>query len=79
MSERFPIASYKEVAKVARKLGFTFYRSGKGSHEVWRRERDGRQTTIHNHGRKPIKRRTLKAMFEDMDITWQKFNELLKK
>ena len=78
MSERFPVASYPEVAKVARKLGFVFYRQGKGSHEIWRRESDGRQTTIPNHGRAPMKRKTLKAIFDDFDITWQEFHKLLK-
>jgi predicted RNA binding protein YcfA (HicA-like mRNA interferase family) len=41
MGEKFPQANYRDVTKVAKKLGFYFYREAKGSHEIWRRE-DGR-------------------------------------
>jgi len=68
MNKKFPVANYRQVIKVARKLGFYFCRHAKGSHEIWRRDRDGRQTTIPNHGSRPIKRKTLKAIFQDFGI-----------
>jgi len=73
MSNRFPAVNYKDVAKIAKKLGFYFCRQAKGSHEIWRRDKDGRQTTIPNHGKKIIKRRTLKAILEDLKISLKEF------
>jgi len=78
MGERFPIANYRQVVKIAKKLGFYFCRQAKGSHEIWRRDSDGQQTTISNHGSKSFKRKTLKAILKDFRITPKKFLELLK-
>lgn len=77
MARRFPQATYHDVIKVAKKLGFYFYRQAKGSHEVWRRV-DGRYTTIFHHGSKPIKRKTLKGILDDFQITPQEFIKLRK-
>ncbi|MBU2635332.1 type II toxin-antitoxin system HicA family toxin, partial [Patescibacteria group bacterium] len=52
MSKRFPVVNYRQVVKVAKQLGFYFCRRAKGTHEIWRRDLDGRQTTIPNHGSK---------------------------
>lgn len=76
MSGRFPVANYRQVVKVARKLGFYFCRQAKGNHEIWRRDSDGRQTTIPNHGSKPLKRKTLKSILKDFDITSEEFSRL---
>jgi predicted RNA binding protein YcfA (HicA-like mRNA interferase family) len=40
--------SYREVARKLRALGFSFDRSAKGSHEIWRHP-DGRRTTMPRH------------------------------
>lgn len=77
MGEKFPQANYRDVIKVAKKLGFYFYRQAKGSHEIWRRP-DGRYTTIPRHGSKSIKRKTLKGILEDLQITSQEFIRLRK-
>lgn len=74
----FPIASYRDIARVAKKLGFVLYRQAKGSHEIWRREHDGIQTTIPNHGSKDLKRKTIKAIIIDFDITIEEFQKLRK-
>lgn len=79
MGRKFPNANYRQVVKVAKKLGFYFCRQAKGSHEIWRRDSDGQQTTISNHGSKPLKRKTLKAIFKDFGITPQEFMRLLRK
>lgn len=70
---RFPAATYRDATKVAKKLGFYFCRQAKGSHEIWRRDSDGRRTTIPNHGSKILKRKTLKAILDDFQITPEKF------
>ena len=77
MGQKFPQATYRDVTKVAKKLGFYFYRQAKGSHEIWRRD-DGRYTTIPHHGSKTLKRKTLKAILKDLQITPQQFIKLRK-
>ena len=76
MGKRFPVANYRQVIKVAKKLGFYFCRQAKGTHEIWRRDPDGRQTTIPNHGSKPLKRKTLKSILKDFNITPEEFSKL---
>ncbi|MBI3459254.1 type II toxin-antitoxin system HicA family toxin [Candidatus Azambacteria bacterium] len=43
---------------------------------MWRRDEDSRQTTIPNHGREMIKRRTLKSILEDFQISVEEFTKL---
>lgn len=76
MGIRFPNANYRQVAKVARSLGFYLFRQGKGSHEVWKRDSDNRFTTLPNHGTKSLKRKTLKAILEDLQISPEEFLKL---
>ena len=73
---KFPVANYREVSRVASKLNFYLCRRTRGSHEIWRRDLDGRQTTIPNHGSKSIKRRTLKSIFDDLQISIEEFIKL---
>ncbi len=73
MGTKFPNANYRQVAKVARSLGFYLLRQGKGSHQVWKRDRDNRFTTIPNHGAKSLKRKTLKAILQDLEISPEAF------
>jgi len=79
MGKKFPVVAYREVAKVAKKLGFYLCRRAKGSHEIWRRDSDGRQTTIPNHGSKPLKRKTFKSILKDLNITLDEFLKLKEK
>lgn len=76
MGQRFPAVTDREVIKVARKLGFSFYRQAKGSHEIWRRPSDRRYTTIPRHRGKIIKRKTLKSILTDLKISVDEFNRL---
>lgn len=76
MGKNFPAANYRDISRVAKILGFYFCRQAKGSHEIWRRDEDGRQTTIPKHGAKVIKRRTLKAILEDFQISAKEFIKL---
>ena len=77
MGQKFPQANYRDIVKVAKKLGFCFYRQAKGSHEIWRKT-NGRYTTIPNHGSKSLKRKTLKGILEDLQITPKEFIKLKK-
>ena len=76
MGSKFPAVNYNDIVKIAKKLDFYLYRQAKGSHEIWRRDLDGRQTTIPNHSSKIIKRRTLKAIFSDLQISADQFIKL---
>lgn len=79
MSKEFPALNYRKITKVAQHLGFYLARTAKGSHEIWRRDNDGRQATIPNHGGKDLSRPTLKAIFEDFGIGTGDLNKILKK
>lgn len=79
MSPKFPAITDREVIKVAKKLGFSFYRQAKGSHEIWYRAKDSRYTTITRHSGQIIKRRTLKAIMEDFNVSTEEFRQLLTK
>jgi len=48
--------SYRDVTRRLRKLGFRFYRQGKGSHELWVRDRDGCVIPVPHHKNKPIRK-----------------------
>jgi len=73
---KFPVANYREVSRVASKLGFYLCRRTKGSHEIWRRDSDSRQTTIPNHGSRSIKLKTLKSILDDLQISAEEFTKL---
>jgi predicted RNA binding protein YcfA (HicA-like mRNA interferase family) len=76
MGKKFPIVNYRQLVKVAKKLGFYLCRETKGSHEIWRRDSDGQQTTIPKHGSKIIKRKTIKSILKDFGITVDDFSRL---
>ncbi|MBI3098032.1 MAG: type II toxin-antitoxin system HicA family toxin [Planctomycetes bacterium] len=73
MGERFPAVTDVEVLQVLRKIGFVFYRRAKGSHEVWRRDSDGRHTIVPRQAGRAIERRTLKSILEDTGLTVDDF------
>ena len=67
--------TYADVVKRVRRLGFRFYRQGKGSHELWVRDDDGVVIPVPRHGSKPIRKGTLRAMNRDMGIGVDTFME----
>ena len=77
MSKEFPAMNYRKVAKIAKHLGFYLARTAKGSHEIWRRDSDGRQTTIPNHGPRDINKRTVKTIFSDLNISLRELEKIL--
>lgn len=40
---------YREIVKRLKFFGFTFYRHGAGSHEIWYNKTNRRFTTVVNH------------------------------
>jgi predicted RNA binding protein YcfA (HicA-like mRNA interferase family) len=76
MSPKLPAATDREVIKVARKLGFEFYRQAKGSHEIWVRHSDGSRIIIPRHAGKTIKKRTMKRILGGLGISPEEFYEL---
>ena len=49
-----------------KKLGFKFYRSGKGDHEIWYNSKTKAKTTIPHH--KEIKEGTLRNILKQAQI-----------
>jgi predicted RNA binding protein YcfA (HicA-like mRNA interferase family) len=76
VSARLPIVEAKDLARVARKLGFELDRQ-KGSHAVFRRETDRAWIVIPMHAGRPIKPKTLVAILEDMGITPDQLRDLI--
>jgi predicted RNA binding protein YcfA (HicA-like mRNA interferase family) len=76
MSPKLPVATDKEVIKVARKLGFEFYRQAKGSHEIWVRHSDGSRIVVPRHAGKTIKKGTMKRILDGLGISTEEFYEM---
>ena len=63
--------SYQEVTQKMRRLGFVFYREGKGSHEVWINLETNLKTTIPRH--QEIKEGTLRNILKQAQIEVDSF------
>jgi predicted RNA binding protein YcfA (HicA-like mRNA interferase family) len=77
MTSFFPDINSKQIIKIIEKLGFALIRQSGTSHAVYRRASDGRRTTIPVHGKKSLKRRTIKAICKDVGISIEQLKELL--
>lgn len=51
--------TYRDVTRRLDKLGFRFYRQGKGSHELWVRDSDGKVVPVLHYRGKSIRRGTV--------------------
>jgi len=76
MGERFPAVTAKEVLRVIQRLGFAKVRQSGSSHAIFRRESDGRRTVVPLHAGIVIKRKTLKAILRDCELTLEAFRKL---
>jgi predicted RNA binding protein YcfA (HicA-like mRNA interferase family) len=76
MSPSLPQLKAKDVARVARKLGFELDRQ-KGSHAIFYRSSDKARIVIPMHAGRDIKPKTLQGIIDDMQITPEQFKELL--
>ena len=68
--------TYREVTARLRRLGFRFYRQGKGSHELWVCDTDGRVVPVPHHAR-PVRKGILKAIIQQVGVSVQDFMELI--
>jgi len=68
--------SYREVVRKLRKLGFRFYRQGKGSHELWVRDADGRVVPVPHYRGKNIRKGTVRAVIRELDVSVEEFMRL---
>jgi predicted RNA binding protein YcfA (HicA-like mRNA interferase family) len=73
---RIPSIRAREVARVARSMGFIFDRQ-KGSHAVYYRAADKRRIVIPMHGAKDLKPGTLRGIINDMGLTVEEFTDKL--
>ncbi len=76
---RFSAVTDVQMIAVLKLLGFAHHRQGKGSHEIWRREADGRHTTVPRHRGETLKRRTVKSILDDAGIGIEDLRDLLGK
>jgi predicted RNA binding protein YcfA (HicA-like mRNA interferase family) len=76
MSTRLRGLTYRDIVKRLKKLGFRFYRQGKGSHELWVRDNDGKVIPLPKHGSKEIRRGTVRAIIRELELTVREFMEL---
>ena len=58
------------------KIGFRFYRQGKGSHELWVRDEDGRVIPVPRHEGKAIRKGTLRAIIRETGLSVDEFMRL---
>ena len=63
-----PGYNYKQLTKKLKKLGFRFYRQGKGSHVMWTRESDNTIIPIPDHGKKNIRIGTIHQICKDAGL-----------
>lgn len=68
-ASRFPAVTPKEVIKVLKKTGFQFLRQSGSSHAIYKRPTDGKRTCVPVHPGKIIKRKTLKAILKDAELS----------
>lgn len=74
---KLPVIKAQKLLNVLKKHGFYKYHQV-GSH-IQLKHADGRRTTIPYHQRKEIRRGTLKAIIDDLDMTIEEFIKSLKK
>ncbi len=68
--------NYQEVTRRLRKLGFRFYRRGKGSHELWVRDADGRVVPVPHYRGKNIRKGTVGAIIREVGVSVEEFMQL---
>lgn len=74
---KLPVVKARNLYKTLQKLGFYKYHQV-GSH-IQLKHPDGRRTTIPYHPSQEIRRGTLKAIIDDLDMTVEEFTEAFKK
>jgi len=73
---KLPVVKANKLYKTLQKLGFSKHHQA-GSH-IQLKHPDGRRTTIPFHANKEIRRGTLKAIIDDLDMSVEEFTKALK-
>jgi predicted RNA binding protein YcfA (HicA-like mRNA interferase family) len=75
VTPKLPSTTAKDLVRVAEKIGFIFRRQS-GSHAIYVRSADQARVVIPMH-RGELKRKTLRAIIQDLKITVEEFTDLL--
>jgi predicted RNA binding protein YcfA (HicA-like mRNA interferase family) len=76
MSEKLPRITDTDAIKVLERAGFLFSRQS-GSHKIYK-NREGKRATVPYHSGKILHPKVLASILRDVDLTVEKFKELLK-
>lgn len=68
MSKKVPALTARDIIKVLEKVGFRQTRQS-GSHAIYRRDEDKRRTVVPIHSKKTLKRKTLKSILDDANLS----------
>ena len=68
--------SYSDLTRRLKKFGFRFYRAGKGSHELWVRDADGKVVPVPHHKGKTIRKGTIKAIIKEIGVSVKEFYKI---
>ena len=68
--------THTEVVRRLGLLGFRYYRQGKGSHELWVRDRDGCVVPVPHHGGQSIRKGTVRAIIREVGVGVEEFMDL---
>jgi len=71
VTPKLPVATAKDLVRIAERLGFAFRRQ-RGSHAIYVRASDQARVVIPMH-RGEIKRKTLRAIIQDLKISVEEF------
>lgn len=74
---KLPVIRASKLLRTLTKLGF-YKHHQVGSH-IQLKHPDGRRVTLPYHPSREIRRKTLKAIIDDMEITVEEFTEAVKK
>jgi predicted RNA binding protein YcfA (HicA-like mRNA interferase family) len=75
VTPKLPAATAKDLARVAERLGFVLRRQ-RGSHAIYVRASDQARVVIPMH-KGELKRKTLRAIIQDLKISAEEFGEML--
>lgn len=73
---KLPVLKAKELLKILKKSGFYEYHQA-GSH-IQMKHLDGRRTTVPYHPSTEIRRKTLKGIIDDLEVTVEEFIEIVR-
>ena len=75
MTPKLPAATAKDLVRIAEGLGFMFRRQ-RGSHAIYVRQSDRARVVIPMHTGE-VKRKTLRAIIQDLKISVEEFGNML--